>query len=256
MLSDLERLRKGLARALEEAGPPPGERFPCPYLPGLTARHLTIVPRPLAPGVYHALMDLNFRRVGDVFYRPECDACDECRVVRIPVAEFQPTRAQRRCRARNADVTLCFGAPCPSEEKYALYCRYLEGRHEGPMDGSREEFERFLCTSAVDTLEVVYRVAGKLLAVGIFDVEPQALSAVYCYYDASRAGRSPGVFNVLSLVDECRRRGIPHLYLGYFIRDCRRMSYKAGFKPCEALSRDGRFVRLTAPAAVASLNAP
>jgi arginine-tRNA-protein transferase len=47
------------------------------------------------------------------------------------------------------------------------------------------------------------------------------------------------VLNVLWLIDECRRRGLAHVYLGYFVRGCAKMSYKAGFRPCELLGADG-----------------
>lgn len=250
------RLRAELARAIRESGFEPGEPFACPYLAGRTARHFTVLPQPLASGVYHALMDLNFRRVGDVFYRPECDACDECRIVRVPVADLALSRAQRRCLAKNADVAVGLGDPEESDEKYVLYRRYLEARHEGPMDGSREEFERFLYVSSIRTVEVTYRIAGRLLAVGIADVEPRAWSAVYCYYDPDEARRSPGVFNVLTLAAESLRCGADWLYLGYYVRGGRQMSYKARFQPCEVLGPDGRFRRLTQSAAAASLTSP
>jgi arginine-tRNA-protein transferase len=39
---------------------------------------------------------------------------------------------------------------------------------------------------------------------------------------------------------------MPHLYLGYYVRGCARMSYKAGYRPCEVL-REGRWQALNAP---------
>jgi len=209
-----ERLRR-LAEIIESHGPPPGEPFPCPYLPGRAARHVTLLPTPLTPGLYHLLMDLNFRRLGPVFYRPACDECQECRMIRVPVAEFQPSRAQRRCWRRNQDVVVETGSPTPSEEKHALYRRYLESRHDGQMDGTEPEFRSFLYASPIDTVEVTFRAGDRLLGVGIADREPLALSAVYFYFEPSEAGRSLGVFNVLWLIEECRRRGLPFLYLGY-----------------------------------------
>jgi arginine-tRNA-protein transferase len=233
-----------LAQAIARGDPRVGPPFPCPYLPGRQARHLVVLPRPLAPGTYHALMDLNFRRLGEVFYRPDCRACHECRMIRIPVAEFRLSRAQRRCWDRNRDVTAEVGPPVPDAEKWRLYRRYLRGRHQdGTMDGSAEELESFLYTSSVDTIEVVYRVSGRLLAISIADVEPLAMSAVYCYFDPAAARRSPGVFNVLWLLEECRRRGLESLYLGYLVAGCRKMSYKAAYRPSEVLAPDGRWVR-------------
>jgi arginine-tRNA-protein transferase len=234
-----EALTRRVSRALERADAVLDGPFPCPYLPGRDARHLTIVPTPMFPGVYHALMDLNFRRLGPVFYRTRCEGCDECRMLRVLVAEFAPTRAQRRCRARNADVSVGVAAPAPDAEKLALYRRYLDARHDRTMEGSEEELRALSTGSAVDTREVEYRVGGRLVAVGIVDVEPRAMSAVYCYFDPDEPRRSLGVLNVLWMIAECRRRGLPFLYLGYWIRDSPKMAYKSGFGPCETLKAGG-----------------
>jgi arginine-tRNA-protein transferase len=238
-----ERLRL-LGRAIADAGIPAGEPYPCPYLAGRSARQLNVLPRPLAPGTYHALMDLNFRRLGPIFYRPACADCAECRMIRIPVAEFRRSRSQRRSWERNADLVVAVGAPRPSDEKHRLYARYLDARHDGQMDGSTEEFLGFLYSSPMETQEVTYSAAGRLLAVGIFDLEPAALSAVYCYFEPTAGGRSLGVYNILWLLEECRRRGADHLYLGYYVKDCQRMRYKADYLPCEILEPGGRWRRL------------
>jgi arginine-tRNA-protein transferase len=207
------------------------------------ARNVIVVPSPLAPGVYHSLMDLNFRRLGAIFYRPSCLACDECKQVRVPVAAFRPSRAQRRCRTRNLDLQVEIGPPAPTEEKRELYQRYLALRHDGQMDGSPGEFYGFLYTSTVRTVEISYRLDGRLVAVGVADLEPDAMSAVYCYFDPEERGRSLGVFNVLWMIEECRLRGIHYLYLGYYVRECRRMNYKVVYRPCELLGPDGCWTR-------------
>jgi arginyl-tRNA--protein-N-Asp/Glu arginylyltransferase len=234
-----------LAQAIARESPAPGEPFPCPYLPGRMARQVTLLPTPLVAGVYHSLMDLNFRRLGLVFYRPDCEGCGECRMVRVPVSAFRPSRGQRRCWTRNADLTVEVGRPVPTEAKRRLYKRYLDHRHDGQMDGSPSEFHGFLYTSSVRTVEIVYLWQGRLLGVGLADLEPEAMSAVYCYFDPDAESRSLGVFNVLRMVEECRQRGLPYLYLGYYVRGCGRMSYKAGYRPCEILDHTGRWVQET-----------
>src|SRR5262249_37258331 len=170
---------------------------------------------------------------------PACDGCRSCRMIRVPVASFRPSRAQRRCLERSRDVTAAVGVPEPTAEKHALYRRYLDARHDGQMDGSREEFHGFLYNSAIETREVVFRAAGELIGVGIFDVEPVALSAVYFYFDPAASRRALGVFNVLWLLGECARRGLDYLYLGYYVSECAKMSYKARYRPCEILGVDG-----------------
>lgn len=230
-----------LADLLERHGPGPGPPFPCSYLPDRSARHLTVAFSSSAPGLYHALMDLNFRRSGSVFYRPACDGCRECRMIRLPAASFRPSRSQRRCLARNTDLAVALGPPEPTAEKHALYVRYLAARHDGTMDGSWTEFASFLYDSSLETLEVAFRRGERLVGVGLVDVEPRALSAVYFYFDPAESARSLGVFNVLWLLAECRRRGLPYLYLGYQVPGSRTMAYKADYRPHELLSTDGRW---------------
>lgn len=236
-LSHQERTRL-FAEAVKRLEREPGRPFACPYLEGREARHLSLLFPRLQPGFYHSLMDLNFRRMGPIVYRPQCQGCRECHNLRIPVASFRPSRSQRRALARNLELAVEVGGPEPTPEKHDLYRRYLAERHDGTMDGSELEFE-LLCASGIATLEIRYRLGERLLAVGLADLEPSAMSAVYCYFDPAEAPRSLGVFNVVWLIEECRRRGIPDLYLGYWIPGCRAMRYKAGFRPCEVLGPDG-----------------
>lgn len=231
--------RRQLGTLVDRLTLPADEPSPCPYLPDRKARFVYLRPRRLGPGVYHLLMDLNFRRLGAVVYRPACDACRECRQLRLPVARFRPSRAQRRCLRRNADVAVAWGAPEATAEKHDVYRRYLRARHRGQMTGDWEELADGLYEAPPLAHEVVYRVEGRLLGAGIVDVEPEAMSAVYFYFDPDLADRSPGTLNVLAMVEECSRRGIPWLYLGYHVADSPNMSYKAAFRPHELLDDDG-----------------
>lgn len=241
-----EECKRHLAEAIERAGSRPGPPFACPYLEGRDARHFALRLEPAVPGLYHALMDLNFRRLGQIFYRPQCDGCDACRMIRVPAASFRPSRAQRRCLKQNADVRVARGVPSLSDERQALYSRYLEARHDGQMEGSLAELRGFLYSSPLETLELSYSLEGRLIGIGIADVEPLALSAVYCYFEPALGSRSLGVFNVLTLIEECRRRGFPHLYLGYYVRGCAKMNYKALYRPCEILEPGRGYVRYEA----------
>jgi arginine-tRNA-protein transferase len=239
---DLELTRR-LRALLAEHGPGPGSEFPCSYLPGRLARHVTLVPAPLVPGLYHSFMDLNFRRSGPTFYRPACAGCASCRMIRVPVSEFVPNRSQQRCLRRNADVEMIVKPPHPTEEKRRLFARYLAARHDGSMEASQETFEGFLYGSPLETLEVEYRIGERLVGAGLVDVEPEALSAVYFYFDPDEKARAPGVLNVLALVDQARRLDRPWLYLGYWVQGSRTMDYKAGYRPCEVLRPDGSWER-------------
>jgi arginyl-tRNA--protein-N-Asp/Glu arginylyltransferase len=219
----------------------PSPPAPCPYLPGRASRLVALRPNRLSPQLYGLFLDLNFRRLQDLVYRPQCDGCRECRELRIDAARFRPNRSQRRCLKRNADLAVDIGRPAPSQEKHSIYRRYLEARHDGSMSGSWSEYLEFLHAVPPFTEEAVFRVGTRVVGVSIYDATPEALSAVYFYFDPELAGRSPGTFNVLWLIEEARRRSLPWLYLGYYVPGSRQMSYKAGFHPHQLLENDGRW---------------
>ena len=68
------------------------------------------------------------------------------------------------------------------------------------------------------------------------------MSAVYSFYDPHQIKRSLGIWSVLWLVEECQRRGLPFVYLGYWIADSPKMAYKDRFPALERLGKDGWIV--------------
>jgi arginine-tRNA-protein transferase len=106
------------------------------------------------------------------------------------------------------------------------------------MSGDWDSFCDFLYSSPINTLEVAYYLGETLVGAGILDVEPEAVSTVYCYFDPDLPARSIGTFNILWTIEYCRLRGIPYVYLGYYVANSRQMRYKINFRPCELLSDD------------------
>lgn len=230
----------GTARATLPAFPLyRGGPHSCSYLPGRTATDLFTIARRVEGAEYQAMMDQGFRRSGRVIYRPECRGCRECVPIRVPVAAFRASRSQRRVQRRNADVGVEIGPPRCTDEKYRLFVDYLRFQHDGAMGEDRGEFERFLYDSPTDTLEMTYRIGNRLGAVGIVDATPACLSSVYFYFAPQEARRSLGVFGALQEIEECRVRGLPYWYVGYYVRESAKMNYKAAFGPHELLGPDG-----------------
>ncbi len=220
--------------------------YPCSYLEGRMARSQVAAPGSLVDTVvYSELVHLGFRRSGQHAYRPRCDACQACTPVRIQVAEFAPNRGQRRCLARNADLAMEIKPLAFDEAHYRLYRRYQAARHAGGgMDhDDREQYRNFLLQSRVDSVLVEFSLAGEVVMVALVDKLLDGLSAVYTFFDPNLEKRSLGVFGVLSEIGLARDMGLPYLYLGYWIADCRKMAYKRAYQPLEAL-RNGEWQTL------------
>jgi arginyl-tRNA--protein-N-Asp/Glu arginylyltransferase len=224
--------------------------YDCSYLPGQMARSQVAAPADIINGAtYSMLVQQGFRRSGGFVYRPMCDRCQACHSIRLPVAEFVPTRSQKRAAAQHRTLQVRWSRPFFSAEHFGLYTRYQAAKHAGGgMDqDDAGQYADFLVKSHVNTLMVEFRevspehTSGVLKMVSIIDQLQDGLSAVYTFYDPT-PGQSLGTYNVLWQVAHAKALGLPYLYLGYWIEDSPKMAYKARFKPAEVLSQ-GRWIK-------------
>ncbi len=212
----------------------------CSYLPGRTEiRALCqISPDHVAAGVFDRLTALGFRRNQSYLYRPICDTCQACVSVRIPVERFTGSRWTRKLRKRNAMFSETLAPALIDDEHFALFSDYETVRHPGSdmAQMSRRDLQAMVEGSPARTAMLDLRAPdGRLVATCLVDIGDIGLSAVYSFFAPDLERHSLGSELVLRLVDRARRDGLPHVYLGYWIADCRKMSYKTRFQPLEYL---------------------
>jgi leucyl-tRNA---protein transferase len=229
---------------------------PCPYLDGRMERKLfTALQGDQAQRLNDSLSKQGFRRSQNVLYRPSCAECSACLSARIRVADFKPSRTQRKILKANQHLKRNATSPWATEDQYNLFRRYLDARH---ADGGMADMDVFEFAAMVEETPIKSRVieytrpAAKgvrnapLTVVSLTDVFDDGLSMVYSFYDPDFTELSLGTFAILDHINIAREAGLPYVYLGYWVPGSRKMGYKAGFSALE-IFKGGEWVDLGDP---------
>lgn len=222
--------------------------YACSYLPGQLARSQVASPSHLIDTeAYTRLVHLGFRRSGLFTYRPKCDACQACQSMRIPVLEFAPSRSQKRCWQRFQHLQVRALPLYHDEDHHSLYLRYQEQRHSGSdmQADDAQQYAQFLLQSHVHTQLLEFSAEAYVTPtnprgvcmVSVMDVLGDGLSAVYTFFEPGET-HGLGTYAVLWQIAHAKALGLPHVYLGYWIKDSQKMDYKRQFQPSEVL-REG-----------------
>jgi len=217
--------------------------LPCPYLGGNLENRIAVdLTGPHASARYDVLSQAGFRRTGRFAYRPDCLGCAACVSVRVQAAAFQASRSHRRVESLNADLVASERPAMATEEQFWLFRRYQLARHR---DGEMARMNFFDYATIVEeglpeTRLIEFRKKdGTLLLAGLIDWLGDGPSAVYSFFDPRESQRSLGSYLILWLIERARIRNLPHVYLGYWIAECRKMTYKTRFRPLEGFGEDG-----------------
>jgi arginyl-tRNA--protein-N-Asp/Glu arginylyltransferase len=216
----------------------------CPYLPDRVERLENEFVLDLSAAEYAERMNEGFRRFGRVLFRPRCPSCTACQALRVDVARFSPNRSQKRCWKLNHDDLRCeITDPSFTPEIVDLSKRFHvhRSRQKGWGKHSNDASSHYYAfvDNPFQASEWRYYLGKEVVGVGYVDDVPDGLSAVYFFHDPRHAERSLGTYNVLRMINEAVSRGLPHVYLGYYVEGCESLEYKANFQPNEVLNEDG-----------------
>ena len=211
---------------------------PCPYLEGRMERKLfTALQGDNSEKLNNSLSQQGFRRSQNVLYRPSCAECSACLSARINVAQFAPSRSQKKTIRRNREMVRKATSPWATEEQYDLFRRYLDTRH---ADGGMADMDVFEFAAMIEETPIRSRVieyadleTRSLQAVSLTDVLEDGLSMVYSFYAPDKGAASLGTYMILDHIEIAREAGLPYVYLGYWVPGSQKMGYKAKFSGLE-----------------------
>ena len=207
----------------------------CNYLPQRQEKLLFTLPEePLTASIYQQLLALNFRRSGEQLYTTYCTDCQACQSIRLVANTVLLNSQQRRLhrQAQRSSWHYRLSTMPMNDNYFPLYQSYIETKHaEGSMSpASPEQMSHLWQVSWLKVKFLEQYLDGELVAVTVVDCTADAYSAVYTFY---RTGHKLafGTLAILALIETAKTENIPFVYLGYYIQDCKKMSYKAKFLP-------------------------
>ena len=214
--------------------------FPCSYIDGKLEKRLYIdIKSSNKKELFVEELTRNgFRRNYDHMYIPICTDCALCISSRINIKNFVFTKSSKRNFKKNCDLIFEEKRKCirDSEERYKLFLKYCSFKHnESSMRKmSLKQFEGFFYNSINNS--VVFDLKNKenvIYASVLVDVIENGYSAVYSFYDPEKQRRSLGKNIILNLVKKLQTENKEYLYLGYWVKSCRKMDYKILFDSVE-----------------------
>jgi len=185
--------------------------------------------------LYEELLGAGWRRSGSVFYLNHCDSCSECVPIRVDAENFKPSKSQRKCLNRNTDVRIEREDAVFRQEDYELFRKYDKSWHDSKMAIDENGYNMMNVNSPLHTQVMRYFIDDTLVGLGWLDLLPNSISSVYFSFDPDYSDRSLGVFSMLKEIELCRELGKRWLQTGFYVKDCRKMNYKAKYKPYQLL---------------------
>ncbi len=190
---------------------------------------------------YQNMLEHGWRRFGKMHFVPECKNCTKCISMRIDVENYKFSRSEKRVFKKNLDTKVYIQPPSLTLDHLKLYDKYHNEMNKKknwtytPIEPS--EYDRSYVQGKDEfTKEFLYVRDKKLIGVALVDILPKSISSIYCFYDHDYQDLSIGKFSILAQIKIAKELKIPHIYLGYWIKDHFSMGYKEHYKPFEVLT--------------------
>jgi len=182
------------------------------------------------------LIERGFRRFGKMFFRPICQGCHECQSIKIDVQNYTFSKSARRVMRKAKEIRSYIQKPSLSQEHLEIFEKYHRYMHEKKGWELHQVSPEHYYGSFVDGdedfgYEILYFFEEKLIAVDLIDILEDGISSIYFYYDPDFAHYSLGKLSLYNQIKYAKQSKKSWIYLGYYVKECPSLAYKAAYKP-------------------------
>ncbi|MCV3411208.1 arginyltransferase [Campylobacter lari] len=212
----------------------------CPYLENRYCRNEYNYISFINKAQNQELVSRGWRRFGSYFSRPICNDCNECQNLRILVENFYFSKSYRRVLKKNIATKIILQKPSLSDEHLLLYEKYhhyqKDKRNWKIYDlNFRKYYNLYVDNAGTFGYELDFYIDNKLVCVDLIDILEDGISSIYCFYDPDFSHLSLGKYSLLTEIKLAQLKKLKYIYLGYFVKGCQSLSYKADYSPNEIL---------------------
>ena len=189
------------------------------------------------------LIERGYRRFGKMYFRPICEGCNECQSIKIDVENYTFSKSAKRVLKKAHDIRTFIQKPTLTQEHLALFEKYHLYMHE-KKEWAYEKttpnhyYSSFVTGHESFGYEVLYFYENELIGVDLIDILEDGISSIYFYYDPDFKEYSLGRLSLYNQIQYAKKTNKRWIYLGYYVKDCPSLSYKAQYKPF--LTLEGR----------------
>jgi len=189
------------------------------------------------------LVQRGWRRFGEYYSRPKCADCKECLSLRIDANNYRFSKSARRAIRKNANTKILIQKPTLTNDHLELYEKYhsfMETK-KGWKHYSlsvHSYYELYVCGAMEFGKEILYFVDDKLVGVDLIDIINDGISSIYFFYDPDYAHLSLGRFSIYQQILIAQNNKLPWIYLGYYVKECSSLNYKADYTPFEIMQNE------------------
>ena len=182
------------------------------------------------------LIERGYRRFGKMYFRPMCEGCDECKSIKIDVENYSFSKSEKRVLKKAQDIEMYIQTPNLTREHLQLFDKYHRFMHKKKgwsfsHTTPQHYYNSFVTGHENYGKEILYYDKDKLIAIDLIDILEDGISSIYFYYDPHYGYLSPGKLSLLYQIKYAKQTMKKWIYLGYYVKDCSSLNYKANYKP-------------------------